>query len=140
MAKHTIIKTAAAPTPKRHFSQGSRFGGLIFTSGQGPVDPKTGTITTSDIALQTRQTFENLARILEAGGSSLEHVLKVNVYLRRMEDIAKVDEVFRQYFTGEPPPRATVGAVLGTPGTPERPGMDVEIEMVAYVPDAPPRP
>jgi enamine deaminase RidA (YjgF/YER057c/UK114 family) len=62
-------------------------------------------------------------------------VLKVNVYLRRMEDIAKVDEVFREYFPGEPPPRATIGAVLGTPGTPERPGMDVEIEMIGYVPD-----
>ena len=133
--KHTIIKTAAAPTPKRHFSQGSRFDRLIFTSGQGPVDPKTGTITTADITQQTRQTCENLASILKAGGSSLGHVLKVNVYLRRMEDIAAVDEVFREYFPGEPPPRATIGAVLGTPGTPERPGMDVEIEMIAYVPD-----
>ena len=132
--KHTIIKTAAAPTPKRHFSQGSRFDRLIFTSGQGPVHPKTNTITAADIVAQTRQTFENLGRILEAGGSSLAHVLKVNVYLRRMEDIAKVDEVFKEYFPGEPPPRATIGAVLGTPGTPERPGMDIEMEMVAYVP------
>jgi 2-iminobutanoate/2-iminopropanoate deaminase len=133
--QHRIIKTPAAPTPKRHFSQGSRFDRLVFTSGQGPVDPKTGTITTHDIAAQTRQTFENLRAILEAGGSSLAHVLKVNVYLRRMEDIAKVDEVFRDYFPGEPPPRATIGAVLGTPGTPEKPGMDVEIEMIGYVPD-----
>jgi 2-iminobutanoate/2-iminopropanoate deaminase len=133
--KHTSIRTDKAPMPKRHFSQGSRFDRLIFTSGQGPVDPKTGTIATSDIALQTRQTFENLRHILEAGGSSLAHVLKVNVYLRRMEDIAKVDEVFREYLPGGPPPRTTVGAVLGTPGTPERPGMDVEIDMIAYVPD-----
>jgi 2-iminobutanoate/2-iminopropanoate deaminase len=136
--KHTIIRTTGAPTPRRHFSQGSRFGGLIFTSGQGPIDPTTGTITTADITLQTRQTFENLARILEAGGSSLAHVLKVNVYLRRMEDIAKVDDVFREYFPGDPPPRATIGAVLGTPGTPERPGMDVEIEMIAYAPEGDP--
>lgn len=134
MQHHTIV-TTDAPTPKRHFSQASLYRGLIFTSGQGPVDPATGTIRTADIAEQTRQTFRNLAAILAAGGSSLAHVLKVNVYLRRMEDIAKVDEVFREFFTGAPPPRATVGAVLGTPGTPEKPGMDIEIEMVAYVPD-----
>lgn len=133
--KHRTIVTTGAPTPKRHFSQASLFNGLIFTSGQGPVDPATGTITTPDIAAQTRRTLQNLAAILEAGGSSLGHVLKVNVYLRRMEDIGKVDDVFREFFTGAPPPRATIGAVLGTPGTPERPGMDIEIEMIAYVPD-----
>jgi 2-iminobutanoate/2-iminopropanoate deaminase len=133
--QHQTIVTTDAPTPKRHFSQGSLFGGLIFTSGQGPVDPATGTITSSDIAEQTRQTLRNLAAILAAGGSSLANVLKVNVYLRRMEDIAQVDEVFRELFTGPPPPRATIGAVLGTPGTADKPGMDIEIEMVAYVPD-----
>lgn len=132
---HRTIVTGDAPTPKRHFSQASLFRGLIFTSGQGPVDPVTGTITTADIGEQTRRTLRNLSVILAAGGSSLAHVLKVNVYLRRMEDIGRVDEVFREFFTGTPPPRATIGAVLGTPGTPERPGMDIEIEMVAYVPD-----
>ena len=133
--KHYTIVTGDAPTPKRHFSQASLFRGLIFTSGQGPVDPSTGTILTSDIAEQTRQTLRNLAAILAAGGSSLASVLKVSVYLRRMEDIARVDEVFHEFFTGAPPPRATIGAVLGTPGTSEKPGMDIEIEMVAYVPD-----
>ncbi|HVZ15369.1 MAG TPA: RidA family protein [Bauldia sp.] len=131
---HTIIKTTGAPGPKRHFSQGSRHGPLIFTSGQGPVDPATGTIVTSDIAEQTRQTLANLAAILAAEGSSLAHALKVNVYLRRMEDIAKVDEVFREMFPGEPPPRTAIGAALGSPGSPDRPGMDIEIDLVAYVP------
>jgi 2-iminobutanoate/2-iminopropanoate deaminase len=131
---HTIIKTSGAPTPKRHFSQGSRYGQLIFTSGQGPVDPASGTITTGDIAEQTRQTLANLAAILGAEGSSLARTLKVNVYLRRMEDIAKVDDVFREMFPGEPPPRTTIGAALGSAATPDRPGMDIEIDLVAYVP------
>ena len=131
---HTIIKTTAAPTPKRHFSQGSRHRQLIFTSGQGPIDPATGTISTSDITEQTHQTLANLAAILAAEGSSLAHALKVNVYLRRMEDIPQVDEVFREKFHGEPPPRTTIGATLGSPGTPERPGMDIEIDLIAYVP------
>jgi 2-iminobutanoate/2-iminopropanoate deaminase len=130
-----MLFTKDAPTPKRHFSQASLFNGLIFTSGQGPVDPATGTITTHDIADQTRQTLRNLSAILAAADSSLANVLKVNVYLRRMEDIASVDEVFREFFTGPPPPRATIGAALGTPGTEDRPGMDIEIEMIACVPE-----
>ncbi len=131
---HTIIKTTGAPTPKRHFSQGSRYGQLIFTSGQGPVDPATGSIKTDDIAEQTRRTLANLTAILAAEGSSLAHALKVNVYLRRMEDIARVDEVFREMFPGEPPPRTTIGAALGSPGAPGQPGMDIEIDLIAYVP------
>ncbi len=133
--KHQIIKTRMAPTPKRHFSQASLYGGLLFTSGQGPIDPSTGSITAADIAAQTRQTLTNLAAILAEGGSSLAQVVKVNVYLRRMDDIAQVDEVFKEFFPGEPPPRATIGAVLGTPGTAERPGMDIEIEAIAYLSD-----
>ena len=132
---HRIIKTLAAPTPKRHFSQASRYNGLIFTSGQGPIDPLSGAIVAVDIAAQTRQTLANLAAILEAAGSSLAHVLKATVYLRRLEDIASVDVIFREVFVGDPPPRTSVGATLGTPATAERPGMDIEIELVAYAPE-----
>lgn len=133
--QHRIIATDAAPRPKRHFSQGSVIGDLVFTSGQGPVDPATGTITTADITEQTRQTLANLGAILGDAGSSLAHVLRVTVYLRRMEDIAAVDAVFRETFAVPPPPRTTIGATLGMPGTPERPGMDIEIDLVAYVPE-----
>ena len=133
--KHVTIRTDLVPTPKRHFSQASRFGQLIFTSGQGPIDPKTHTITSNDISEQARQTLENLKHLLEAAGSSLANVLKITVYLRRMEDIAAVDAVFRNYFQDDPPPRTTIGATLGTAGTPEQPGMDVEIDLIAYAPD-----
>lgn len=131
---HALVATDRAPKPGAHFSQASRFGDLIFTSGQGPIDPTTGTIVSNDIRDQTRQTIENLKEILEAAGSSLANVLKVTVYLRRIEDFAGMNEVYATLFPDGPPPRSTVGVVLGTPLGSTQATMNVEIELIAYVP------
>lgn len=133
--QHKLILASGAPKPLRHYSQGSRFGQLIYTSGQGPFDPETQTITSFDVAEQAARTLENLKAILESEGSSFSHVLKVNAYVRRIDDIGVVDTVFQRYFPVNPPPRAIVGADLARPATDGKPGMDVEIEMVAYVPE-----
>ena len=132
-SSHTLVATDRAPKPGAHFSQASRFGDLIFTSGQGPINPTTGTIVSNDIGEQTRQTIENLRGILEAAGSSLANVLKVTVYLRHMEDFAGMNEVYATFFPDGPPPRSTVGVVLGTPLASTHTTMNVEIELVAYV-------
>lgn len=131
---HRLVETDRAPLPLRHYSQASRLGQLIFTSGQGPFDPKTQEIVSHDLEAQTIRTLENLRGILESEGSSFAHVLKANVYLRRISDIGTVDRIFQTMFPVNPPPRAIVGADLARPSVNGAPGMDVEIEMVAYVP------
>ena len=117
------------------YSRAIGVGDGCWVAGTTDAGPDGRSAHPGDIAAQTRQSLTNLANILAAGGSSLANVLKANVYLRRMDDIAQVDGVFREFFPGEPPPRTTVGAVLGTPGGDGRPGMDIEIELVAYAGD-----
>jgi 2-iminobutanoate/2-iminopropanoate deaminase len=132
--QHKLILASGAPKPLRHYSQASRLGNLIFTSGQGPFDPETQQIVSFDIVEQTERTLDNLKAIIESEGSSFSHVLKVMVYVRRIADIGIVNEVFQRYFPNDPPPRAIVGADLARPAADGKPGMDVEIELVAYVP------
>jgi len=106
----TIVLTSKAPRPIGPYSQATAFGGLIFVSGQGPVDPATNTVAASDIAGQTDRVIQNLAAILEAAGSSLDRALKVTVFLKDMNDFPKMNAVYARYFGDHPPARATVEA------------------------------
>jgi 2-iminobutanoate/2-iminopropanoate deaminase len=107
MAKE-VISTTTAPSAIGPYSQAIRVGNLLFVSGQIPIDPATGEVVAGDIRAQTRQVLKNLAAIVEAAGSSLDRVAKATVYLRDLSEFAAMNEVYAQFFGGEPPARSTV--------------------------------
>ncbi|HEV2202386.1 MAG TPA: RidA family protein [Bryobacteraceae bacterium] len=105
-----IVSTDRAPKAIGPYSQAVVSGRWAFLSGQIPLDPATGQIVEGDIAAQTARVFENLKAVLEASGSSLDHIVKTTVYLKDMGEFARMNEVYATYFTANPPARATVEA------------------------------
>jgi 2-iminobutanoate/2-iminopropanoate deaminase len=103
-----IVETGRAPSPVGPYSQGVALDGWIWTSGQVALDPATGKLEGSDAAAQSDRTLRNIAAILEAGGSSLEQVVKVTVYLTDMDDFAAVNAVYERYFPSAFPARVCV--------------------------------
>ncbi len=103
-------------------------GHFVFTSGYVGFDPATGN-PPDGIEAQTEQALENLKVVLEASGSSLEHAVKVNVYLANVDDYEAMNKVYRRYFPTNRPARATVGSQL------VRTNLLIEIEIVALVPE-----
>ncbi|MBU1356479.1 MAG: RidA family protein [Candidatus Edwardsbacteria bacterium] len=102
-----VIKTDKAPAAIGPYSQGIEFDSkLVFTSGQIPLDPKTGQMVEGDIKVQTKQVLENLKAVLEAGGSNLKKVIKCTVFLADMNDFAAMNEVYGEYFNQAPPARS----------------------------------
>ena len=95
------IETSNAPGAIGPYSQGFIVNGFVFTSGQIPVDPVTGAVP-QGIAAQAEQSCKNVAAILEAGGTSLEKVVKTTCFLADMGDFAAFNEVYAGYFTGKP--------------------------------------
>jgi len=104
------IQTEQAPQAIGPYSQAVKANGLVFVSGQIPIDPRTGQFVAGGIAEQTEQVLKNLAALLEASGSSLAQVLKTTVFLADMEEFAAMNEIYGRFFTEEPPARATVQA------------------------------
>ncbi len=105
------IATASAPAAIGPYSQAVRAGGLLYTSGQIGLEPDTGQLVSGGIEAQTRQVFENLKAILEAGGTSLNRVVKTLVFLKSMGDFATMNIVYGQYlaFDGTvAPARSTI--------------------------------
>ena len=119
------IHAQAAPKAAGPYSHAIVEGGFIFVSGQGPIDPKTGEYVKGDIRSETKRVFDNLRTILEAAGSSLDKVVKVNVYLRDMGDFAAMNEVYAAHFSTPYPARTTIQA-----GALPR-GFGIEIECTA---------
>jgi 2-iminobutanoate/2-iminopropanoate deaminase len=103
-----VIATDQAPQAIGPYSQAIRANGLIFTSGQIPIDPANSQIVAGDVGAQTDRVLKNLAAVLQASGSTLEKVLRCTVYLKNMEDFAAMNEVYGRYFKQEPPARSTV--------------------------------
>ncbi len=104
-----IIATDKAPAAIGPYSQGTAANGFIFTSGQLPIDPATGAFVPGGIAEQTRQSLMNLKAVLEAGGSSLDKVLKTTVFLSDMNNFAEMNKVYSEVFgTGNYPGRSAV--------------------------------
>jgi 2-iminobutanoate/2-iminopropanoate deaminase len=120
-----VISTSQAPAALGPYSQAVGWGGLIFVSGQIPIDPATSQVVGDDVGAQTERVLKNLAAILEAAGSSLGQVLKTTVYLRDLNDFGKMNEVYARFFSEQPPARATV-QVARLPRD-----VSVEIEAVA---------
>ena len=126
----SIITTDGAPAAIGPYSQGVRVGNLIYTAGQAALDPVTGQVVPGGITEQTARTLENLKAILEAGGSSLDQVVKVTVFLKDINDFAAMNAVYASFFepdTDTLPARTTV-EVSRLPRN-----VLVEIEMVAEV-------
>mgnify|MGYP002745271357 FL=1 len=96
-----IISTEKAPGAIGPYSQGYTVGGLVFTSGQIPVNPADGTIP-AGIAAQAEQSCKNVGAILEAGGSSFEKVVKTTCFLADIADFAAFNEVYAKFFTSKP--------------------------------------
>ena len=116
--KKEVISTSEAPSAIGPYSQGIKAGNLIFTSGQLPIDPKTGELV-NNVEEATAQSLKNLKAILEAAGSSLDMIVKTVIFLRDMNDFAAVNKVYGTFFAENPPARSTVqvaclpkGAVL----------------------------
>ena len=104
------IQTNRAPQAIGPYSQAVKANGLVFVSGQIPIDPKTGQFIAGGIAEQTEQVMKNLAALLEAAGSGLDCVMKTTVFMADMEEFAVMNEIYGRFFTDDPPARATVQA------------------------------
>ncbi len=115
-----------APKPIGPYSQAIEYGGMIFTSGQVSLNAE-GAVMPDDVAGQTKNVLNNLKNILESQGSSLDKVIKTTVFLKDMNDFAKMNEVYAQFFTELPPARSTI-EVARLPKDAK-----VEIEVTAYI-------
>lgn len=122
-----IVETSNAPEAVGAYSQAIAANGLVFCSGQVALDPSSGELVEGSVADQTRRCIENLSAVLEAAGSALPHVLKVTAFLVDMNDFPEFNDAYAEYFSAQPPARATVG-VAGLPK-----GARVEIECIARV-------
>lgn len=105
-----IVSTEEAPKAIGPYSQAVVYGGVVYVSGQIPLDPATGQLVDGPVAAQTERVFENLKAVLTAAGSGFDRVLKTTVYLASMDDFAAMNEVYGRYFPSEPPARATIQA------------------------------
>ena len=105
-----IISTDKAPGAIGPYSQAIKTGGMVYCSGQIPIDPVTGEFVSNDIAEQTEQVLKNLTAVLEAAQTSLANVVKTTVFLADMSDFAAMNEVYGRFFSENKPARATVQA------------------------------
>ena len=99
-----------APKPVGPYSQAIGLDNLIFCSGQAALNPANGKIETTSVAEQTKLTLQNLATVLEASGSDLQHVVKCNVYLADMEDFQEMNQTYEEVFAPHKPARTTIEA------------------------------
>jgi 2-iminobutanoate/2-iminopropanoate deaminase len=122
-----VISTDEAPAAVGAYSQAIAGEGLVFCSGQVPLDPASGELIEGSVAEQTRRCMQSLSAVLDAAGSSLKGVVKVTAYLTDMADFQEFNDVYSEFFASDPPARATVG-VAALPK-----GASVEVECIAQV-------
>ncbi|MCJ1361812.1 hypothetical protein MMC16_000912 [Acarospora aff. strigata] len=127
MPTRTAISTTNAPVPLPFFSQANVCNGMVYCSGSIGMDPATQNVVEGGVGDRTAQALRNLSAVLEAGGSSLKNVVKVNVYLTTMENFAAMNKVYDTFFE-HPKPGRTCVAVKELPMR-----TDVEIECVAHL-------
>lgn len=120
------IETKNAPAAIGPYTQAKEINGLVYTSGQIPINPVSGQIEAADITGQTEQAIKNLDAVLNAAGSSLEKVIKTTCFLKNIGDFAMFNEVYGKHFTGKPARSCVEVAALPK-------GALVEIEVIAEV-------
>jgi 2-iminobutanoate/2-iminopropanoate deaminase len=128
-ARHKPVQSEKLPKPAGPYSPGVIYEKLVFVSGQGATDPATGKMAGPDVETQTEQVLKNIATILEAAGSSLNHVLRCGVFLTDIGEFPRMNSVYARMFGDNRPARTTV-QVTALPA----PGLKVEIDAVAYIP------
>ena len=124
LSEREIIFPDKAPAPGP-YSQAIKYNGLVFVSGQTPEDPATGKPIKGTMAEQTRNVLTNIAAILEAAGSGLDRVLKVNIYLSDITLKPEMNAVYKEFFPQSPPAR------IGMGGLALDDGLDIEIDVIA---------
>jgi len=125
--KREIINSTKAPTAIGPYSQAVRVGSFIFCSGQVGTNPKTNVLIEGGVVAQTKRAFENMKAVLDAAGCSFNDVVKVNVYLKNVDDFAAMNEVYASLFDKPYPARATV-EVAKIPK-----GALIEVDCIAYL-------
>ena len=105
-----VVSTENAPGAIGPYSQAIKANGMVFCSGQIPIDPSTGQFVSDDVAAQTEQVFKNLQAVLAAAGTGLGNVVKTTVFLADMNDFAAMNDVYSRFFSENKPARATVQA------------------------------
>jgi len=118
-----VVRTTDAPRPRGVYSQAIVDGDFVFVAGQGSINPVTNELELGDIRSETRRTLKNIQAILEASGCTLKDVVRIGVFLADLKDFDAMNEVFRQFFTEDPPARTTVGCEL--------PKIKIEIDCIA---------
>jgi 2-iminobutanoate/2-iminopropanoate deaminase len=126
--KRTVVTTDQAPKAIGPYSVAIKAGPFVFTSGQLGLDPASGALVDGGVEAETRQALTNLRHVLEAAGSSLSLVVKTTVFLRDINDFARMNAIYGEFFTQDPPARSAV-QVAALPK-----GGAVEIEAVAHLP------
>ncbi len=124
-----LINADAAPAAVGPYSHAVRHGGLLFCSGQLPLDPASGQIVDATPAEQARRCLANLTLVCEAAGTTLQQALRCTIYMTDLGAFAEVNEVWAEFFPAAPPARATVG-VAALPK-----GAQVEIDAIVAVAD-----
>ncbi len=122
-----VISTEKAPKAIGPYSQGIKAGNIVYTSGQLPMNPQTGKLVQDNIKSETRQVLTNLKEVLAEGGAALTDVVKVNVYIKDMNQFGEINEVYAEFFNEHKPARACV-EVARLPLD-----VNVEIEAVAII-------
>jgi 2-iminobutanoate/2-iminopropanoate deaminase len=129
MSDHRSVHAAALPKPAGPYSVATVFERLVFVSGQGAKDPSTDQLVGPDVESQTEQCLRNIETILQAAGSSLQHVLRCGVFLTDITEFQRMNTVYAKVFGQNRPARTTIQAVA-LPAA----GLRVEIDCIAYVP------
>lgn len=124
MNSREIISTDKAPAAIGPYSQGVKAGGMIFFSGQIPLDPASGEVCTGTIAAQTELVMNNIAALLAAAGVGFDSIVKTTIFLTNLADFALVNEIYGRHFPQAPPARSTV-EVRALPR-----GVAIEIEVI----------
>ena len=122
-----IIKTTNAPKAIGPYSQGINHNNFVYTSGQIPINPETGKLVEGNFKLEVEQVLNNVDAVLKEGGSSLNHAIKLTVFVTDLNKFSELNEVFENFFDENPPARSAV-EVSALPM-----GVRVEIEAVGYV-------
>ncbi len=125
MAEKKIFFTNKAPAPKGPYSQAIIHNGLLYLSGQIPVDPASGQLVRGTIEEETESVLDNVRIIAEEAGAGLKDVIKVTCYLADMDDFARFNDVYKKYFSENPPARTTIQAA--------KLPLDVQVEADAII-------
>jgi 2-iminobutanoate/2-iminopropanoate deaminase len=118
-----------APKPAGPYSHAVRSGGLLFCSGQVPIDPATGSIVDGSIGDMARQCLENLTTVCSEAGAQLSDAVRMSIYVTDISQFAEVNEAYGAYFDADPPARTTIG-VAALPG-----GAQIEMDAIVALPD-----